>query len=113
MTDGGAGKVLACAAATLDGAARAARTGAAIATPVHAPLPGGGEVHWQQYDGAPSGSRLIRMARWFDDGDLSVHLSGRYSWQDASAAHRLAERGHPQGKLVLIVDDDLAAAAGV
>jgi NADPH:quinone reductase-like Zn-dependent oxidoreductase len=113
VTDGGAGKVLACAAPTLDGAARAARTEAAIATPVHAPLPSGGEVHWQQYDGAPSGSRLIRMAPWFDNADLSVHLSGRYYWQDAAAAHRMVEQGHTRGKIALVVDDDLAAAAGV
>lgn len=113
VTDGGAGKVLVCAAPTLDGAARAARTGAAIATPVHAPLPEGGTVHWQQYDGAPSGSRLIRLAPWFDSGDLSVHLSGRYYWQDAAAAHRVVEQGHTQGKIALIVDDDLAATSGV
>ena len=37
----------------------------------------------------------------------------RYYWQDAAAAHRVAERGHTRGKLALIVDDDLAAAAGV
>lgn len=113
VTDGGAGKVLACAAPTLDGAARAARTGATIATPVHAPLPEADQVHWRQYDGAPSGSRLIRLAPWFDNADLSVHLSGRYYWQDAAAAHRVVERGHTQGKIALIVDDDLAAAAGV
>ncbi|MGP7999837.1 MAG: quinone oxidoreductase family protein [Streptosporangiaceae bacterium] len=113
VTDGGAGKVLACAAQTLDGAARAARAGATIATPVHGPLPGTGEVHWQQYDGAPSGSRLIRMAPWFDSADLSVHLSARYYWQDAAAAHRTVEQGHTQGKIALIVDDDLAAASGV
>ena len=36
VTDGGASEVLACAAPTLEGAARAARDGATIATPVHA-----------------------------------------------------------------------------
>jgi NADPH:quinone reductase-like Zn-dependent oxidoreductase len=113
VTDGGPRQVLACAAPTLDGAARAARPGAAIATPVHAPLPDAGQVRWQRYDGVPSGSGLIRMAPWFDDGDLSVHLSARYYWQDAPAAHRVVEQGHTRGKLVLIVDDDLAAAAGV
>ena len=113
FTDGGAHKVLACAAPTLDGAARAARAGAIIATPVHAPLPADGEVRWERYDGAPSGSRLIRMAPWFDNGDLAVHLSARYYWQQAAAAHRAVEQGHIQGKVALIVDDDLAAASGV
>ncbi len=108
VTDGGAERVLACAAPTLDGAARAARDGALIATPVHGEAPGG-RVRWQRYDGQPRGSRLIRMAPWFDDGSLSVTVQARYYWHDAGQAHREVERGHTQGKLALIVDDDLAA----
>jgi threonine dehydrogenase-like Zn-dependent dehydrogenase len=49
-TDGGADKILACTASVAAGAARAARD-----------------------EGQPSGSRLIRMAPWFDDG---THLTG-------------------------------------
>jgi NADPH:quinone reductase-like Zn-dependent oxidoreductase len=49
------------------------------------------------------------MAPWFDDGSLSVHVQGRYYYQDAAEAHRIVEQGHTRGKLVLIVDDDLAA----
>jgi NADPH:quinone reductase len=114
VTDGGAAHVLACAAPTLQGAARAARDGATIATPVHATeLPEADRVHWQAYDGRPEGSRLIRMAPWFDDGSLSVHISRRYYWHDAAAAHREVEQGHTRGKVVLIVDDDLAARLGV
>jgi NADPH:quinone reductase len=113
-TGGGAQQVLACAAPTLQGAARAARDGATIATPVHATeFPAADRVHWQAYDGRPEGSRLIRMAPWFDDGSLSVHISRRYYWHDAAAAHREVEQGHTRGKLVLIVDDDLAARLGV
>ena len=37
----------------------------------------------------------------------------RYFWQDAAQAHRVAEEGHTRGKLVLIVDEDLAAAIEV
>lgn len=44
---------------------------------------------------------------------LSVTLQARYSWSDAAQAHREVERGHTQGKIALIVDDDLAAALGV
>ena len=113
VTDGGAGAVLACAAATLDGAARAARAGATIATPVHAEFPDTERIHWQPYDGKPQGSRLIRMAPWFDDGSLAVHVEARYYWHDAAEAHRRVEQGHTQGKLVLVVDDDLAAALEV
>ncbi|HYZ53726.1 MAG TPA: NADP-dependent oxidoreductase [Streptosporangiaceae bacterium] len=113
VTGGGAERVLACAAPTLDGAARAARDGALIATPVRAELPGAQRVRWEQYDGQPRGTRLIRMAPWFDDGSLSVTVQARYYWHDAAQAHRVAERGHTQGKLVLIVDDDLAATLEV
>jgi NADPH:quinone reductase-like Zn-dependent oxidoreductase len=112
-TAGGAEKVLACAAPTIDGAARAARDGALIATPVHAETPAGPRVRWRNYDGQPRGSRLIRMAPWFDDGSLSVTVQARYSWHDAAQAHREVEHGHTQGKIVLIVDDDLAASLGV
>ena len=50
---------------------------------------------------------------WFDDGSLSVTLQARYYWSDAAQAHREVERGHTQGKIALIVDDDLAASLGV
>jgi NADPH:quinone reductase len=110
LTGGGAGKVLAIAAPTLAGAARAAYDGAMIATPVHQPAyPDADRVRWQPYNGQSRGSDLIRMAPWFDDGSLEVHIARRYYWQDAAAAHREIEKGHTRGKLVLIVDDDLAA----
>ena len=73
-----------------------ARASAAVATPLSATA------------GQPSGSRLIRMAPWFDDGLLSVQVAGRYYYEDAAKAHRLVEQGHTRGKLVLIVDDALA-----
>ena len=106
---GGAERVLACAQPTLEGAARAARDGALIATPVHAELPDSGRIRWQVYDGQPQGSRLIRMAPWFDDASLAVSVQSMYYYQDAAEAHRTVEQGHTRGKLVLIVDDDLAA----
>jgi NADPH:quinone reductase len=113
-TDGGPTQVLATAAPTLEGASRAARDGATIATPVRLQqFPGADRVHWQAYDGQPSGSNLIRLAPWFDDGSLSVEIAHRYSWQDAAQAHRDIEQGHTRGKVVLIVDDDLAAEMGV
>jgi NADPH:quinone reductase-like Zn-dependent oxidoreductase len=113
-TGGGAERVLATAAPTLAGAARAARDGATIATPVHqAAYPEADRVRWQPYNGQPRGSRLARMAPWFDDGSLSVEIAGRYYWHDAASAHREVEKGHTRGKIVLIVDDDLAARLGV
>ncbi len=115
LTGGGVGRVLACAAPTLVGAASAARDGAVVATPVHADggTPDGDRVSWQQYNGQPRGSSLIRMAPWFDDGSLEVHIARRYFWTDAGAAHREVENGHTRGKLLLIVDEDRAAESGV
>jgi len=113
LTGGGAERVLACAAPTLEGAARAARDGALVATPVHAELPDPERIRWQQYDGEPRGSRLIRMAPWFGDGSLSVTVQAQYYWDDAAQAHQEVELGHTRGKLVLIVDEDLAAALEV
>jgi NADPH:quinone reductase-like Zn-dependent oxidoreductase len=114
LTGGGADRVLACAGPTLAGAARAARDGAELATPVHAvDLPQDDRISWRRYDGQPRGRDLIRMAPWFDDGSLAVHVDRRYFWTDVAAAHREIETGHTRGKLVLIVDADLGAESGV
>jgi NADPH:quinone reductase-like Zn-dependent oxidoreductase len=110
ITGGGAQRVLACAAPTLDGAVRAARDDALVATPVHAEPPDAQRVRWRPYNGKPSGTRLIRMAPWFDDGSLSVSIAQRYYWENAAEAHRAVESGHTRGKLVLVVDEDLAAS---
>ncbi len=105
--------MLACAAPTLEGAARAARDGATIATPVHGEYPDARAGHAGGPTTAqPSGSRLIRMAPWFDDGLLSVEVAARYYYEDAATAHRRVEEGHTRGKLVLVVDDDLARELG-
>ena len=53
------------------------------------------------------------MAPWFDDGSLSVTVQARYFWHNAAEAHREVEEGHTRGKLVLIVDEDLAASLEV
>lgn len=114
VMSGGAEQALVLAAPTLDGASRAARDGATVATPVRADtFPGAERVRWQPYDVQPSGSGLIRMAPWFDDQTLAVEVERRYYWQDAAQAHRALEQGHTRGKIVLVVDDDLAAAMEV
>ncbi len=111
---GGIGRVLACAGPTLAGAAQAASDGAVIATPVHADsYPGGDRVQWRPYNGQPRGSDLIALAPWFDDGSVEVHIARRFYWKDAAAAHREVEGGHTRGKLVLVVDEDLAAQSGL
>jgi NADPH:quinone reductase-like Zn-dependent oxidoreductase len=111
--DGGARLVLACAERSLAGAARAAADGAIIATPVHADFPDAQRVNWQSYNGAPRGTRLIALAPWFDDGTISVTIQARYDWQDVAQAQRAVAGGHTEGKIVLIVDDDLASEVQV
>jgi NADPH:quinone reductase-like Zn-dependent oxidoreductase len=114
LTGGGADRVLACAAPTLAGAAKAARDNAVVATPVITDnLPAADRVDWRRYDGQPSGTSLIRMAPWFDDGSLAVHIARRFFFTDAVAAHREVEDGHIRGKLLLVVDEDRAAQSGV
>jgi NADPH:quinone reductase len=114
LTGGGAERVLACAAPTLAGAARAARDSGIVATPVTVgELPEEDRVDWRRYNGQPSGTSLIRMAPWFDDGSLAVHVARRYFFTDAAAAHREIENGHTRGKMLLIVDEDRAAQSGL
>lgn len=113
LTDGGVDRVLACARPTLDGAAHAARDGAVIATPVRGDQPDGDRVHWITYDGQSRGSGLIALGPWFDEGTLSVHVARKFFWKDAAAAHRQIEDGHTPGKMVLVVDEDLAAQTGL
>jgi NADPH:quinone reductase-like Zn-dependent oxidoreductase len=114
LTGGGAERVLACAAPTLAGAAKAARDSGVVATPVTAgELPEEDRVDWRRYNGQPSGTSLIRMAPWFDDGSLAVHIARRYFFTDAAAAHREIENGHTRGKMLLIVDEDRAAQSGL
>ncbi|MDR2984448.1 MAG: NADP-dependent oxidoreductase [Nocardiopsaceae bacterium] len=109
----GVDKVLAPVAPSFEGAARAARDGALIATPVRAEFPDAGRVRWTAYDGQARGSRLIRMAPWFDDGSLSVTVQARYFFRDAAKAQTVVEGGHTRGKIALVVDEDLAASMGL
>jgi NADPH:quinone reductase-like Zn-dependent oxidoreductase len=114
LTGGGADRVLATAAPTLAGAAKAARDNGLIATPlITDDFPEADRVDWRRYDGQPSGTSLIRMAPWFDDGSLAVHIARRYFFTDAAAAHREIENGHTRGKLLLVIDEDRAAQSGL
>ncbi len=115
LTGGGVDRVQICAMPTVSGAARAARDGAVIASPVPADgdYPDAERLDWRHYIGKPSGSNLIRMAPWFDDGSLEVHIARRFFWTDAAAAHREVENGHTRGKLLLVIDEDRAAQSGV
>jgi NADPH:quinone reductase-like Zn-dependent oxidoreductase len=107
---GGVTRVLACAEPTLNAAVRACADGAIVATPVHADAyPDDGRVRLIRYNGESRGSDLIALAPWFDEGVVSVHVSRAFYWRDAATAHSELEAGHVAGKLVLVVDEDLAA----
>jgi NADPH:quinone reductase-like Zn-dependent oxidoreductase len=43
-----------------------------------------------------------------DDGEVRVHISQVFPLADAAEAHRSLETGHTRGKIVLIVDPELA-----
>jgi NADPH:quinone reductase-like Zn-dependent oxidoreductase len=105
---GGVEKVLANVAPTLDGAVRAARDGAVIATPVGPEPADTGRVHWKPYNGQAKGSTLIRMAPWFDDGSLAHGAGGIFPRRGQEQT--VVEGGHTRGKVVLVVDEDLAAS---
>jgi NADPH:quinone reductase-like Zn-dependent oxidoreductase len=114
LVSGGVTKALACAGPTLQGAAKAARDGAVIATPVPVDaFPDSDRVRWTHYNGKPSGTSLIRMAPWFDKGSLEVHVTKRFFWSDAASAQGLVDEGHVRGKVLLVVDEDVAAKSGV
>ncbi|GLK99291.1 NADP-dependent oxidoreductase [Dactylosporangium matsuzakiense] len=49
------------------------------------------------------GAQLARLAQLLDDGRLRVGIDATYPLAEAAAAHRHAERGHLQGKIVLTV----------
>ena len=110
LAGGGVDKALTPVGPTMAGAARAARDGALIASPVDDELAEAERVRWQVYSGLPRGSRLIRMAPWFDDGSLSVTVQARYFFREAAKAQTVVEGGHTRGKVVLVVDEDLAAS---
>ncbi|MBO0831999.1 MAG: NADP-dependent oxidoreductase [Actinobacteria bacterium] len=115
LAGGGVDRVQVCARPTVSGAAQAASDGAVIATPVPADgeYPDADRLTWRHYTGQPSGSNLIRMAPWFDDGSLEVHIARRFFWTEVAAAHRDVADGHTRGKMVLVVDEDRAAQSGI
>jgi len=55
-----------------------------------------GQVH-------SDGTQLAELARMIDDGTLRVGIDSVYPLSEAAAAHRRAEQGHLQGKIVLRV----------
>jgi len=56
----------------------------------------------------PSGETLARIGALIDAGDLRVQVSQVFPLAEVADAHRSLETGHTRGKIVLIVDPELA-----
>jgi NADPH:quinone reductase-like Zn-dependent oxidoreductase len=63
-------------------------------------------VRFTDYAMAPDATCLAVIARLLDSGDVSVYVDDVYDLEDAADAHRLLERGHTRGKLVLKITED-------
>jgi NADPH:quinone reductase-like Zn-dependent oxidoreductase len=53
-----------------------------------------------------STARLAELLQLHAQGQLRVHVSGRYPLEEAAAAHREIEAGHVRGKLVLRIGNE-------
>ena len=56
----------------------------------------------------PNGEALATIGRLIDAGEVQVHISQVFPLDDAAEAHRSLETGHTRGKIVLVVDPELA-----
>ena len=54
---------------------------------------------------APDGSTLAIISRLLDSGDVRVFIDQVFDLEDAAEAHRLIEKGHTRGKIVLKVNE--------
>ncbi|MGA1810811.1 NADP-dependent oxidoreductase [Frondihabitans sp. 4ASC-45] len=63
-------------------------------------------VRFTDYSMAPDATCLAIITRLLDSGDVSVYVDDVYDLEEVADAHRLLERGHTRGKLVLKVQDD-------
>ena len=58
-------------------------------------------VRMKGYDGVPGVREFERLARAIEDSDLQVPFAASFNLQDAASAHRLLEKGHVLGKVML------------
>ncbi|GAA4265516.1 NADP-dependent oxidoreductase [Frondihabitans peucedani] len=63
-------------------------------------------VRFTDYAMAPDATCLAVIARLLDSGDVSVYVDDVYDLDDVADAHRLLERGHTRGKLVVKIAED-------
>ena len=58
-------------------------------------------IKMKAYDGTPGVREFERLARAIEESDLQVPIAGAFNLDDAASAHRLLEKGHVLGKVVL------------
>jgi len=63
-------------------------------------------IRFTDYAMAPDATCLAVIARLLDSGDVSVYVDDVYDLEEVADAHRLLERGHTRGKLVLKITED-------
>ena len=56
------------------------------------------------FSATPNAAELTRIAQLIDAGEVQVTIAKVFGLDDAAAAHRCLEEGHPHGKLALRVD---------
>ena len=57
----------------------------------------------------PDGRDLERIGAWISAGEVAPVIDHSYPLADAATAHRRSETGRTRGKLILVVDEKLAA----
>ena len=57
----------------------------------------------------PDGGDLERIGAWISSGEVRPVIDRLYPLADAATAHRYSESRRARGKLVLVVDEKLAA----
>ncbi|HEV2745193.1 MAG TPA: zinc-binding dehydrogenase, partial [Rubrobacter sp.] len=58
----------------------------------------------------PDGADLEGIGAWIEAGEVRPVIERAYPLADAAEAHRRSESRRARGKLVLVVDEELAAA---
>ncbi|HEY4439645.1 MAG TPA: NADP-dependent oxidoreductase [Candidatus Elarobacter sp.] len=83
----------------------ALRSGGRVAYPNGVTLPtrDGNSAH--AFDGVPSRAAFARLSATIDAGPFEVPIGALFALDEAADAHRLLERGHVLGKVVLAVDE--------
>jgi NADPH2:quinone reductase len=83
----------------------ALRPGARVAYPNGVTVPAREGLEARAFDGVPSREAFARLNATIDAGPLDVPIGALFALDEAADAHRLLERGHVFGKIVLAVDD--------